>query len=115
MTSAPVLDTAFGLHCVAGNEPLYRKLLAKFIVQQGDVAAAVQNALDEGDAGRAQVLVHTLKGVAASLGLSRLGETAADMDSLFKAGEDMTPLLPRLAEHLDETLRRVAAFLEPEA
>lgn len=112
MTSVPVLDMAFGLHCVAGNETLYRKLLAKFIVQQGDVVAAVQSALDQGDADRAHALVHTLKGVAASLGLARLNETATAMDTLFKAGGDMTPLLPRLAEHLDETMRQVAAFLE---
>ena len=115
MTSAPVLDTAFGLHCVAGNETLYRKLLAKFVVQQGDVIAAVQRALDEGDAARAHALVHTLKGVAASLGLTRLNETATAMDTLFKAGGDMAPLLPRLAEHLDETLQDVAAFLGSEA
>ena len=115
MTSAPILDTAFGLRCVAGNEMLYRKLLAKFMTQQGNVAAAVQQALNEGDAGQAHALIHTLTGVSASLGLIRLSETARDMDARFKAGGDMTPLLPRLAEHLTETLQRVAVFLRPEA
>ena len=115
MTSAPILDTAFGLRCVAGNEMLYRKLLATFMTQQGNVVAAVQQALNEGDAGQAHALIHTLKGVSASLGLIRLSETARDMDARFKAGGDMTPLLPRLAEHLNETLQRVAVFLRPEA
>lgn len=115
MTSAPVLDTAFGLHCVAGNEALYRKLLAKFLVQQGDAVTAVHNALAEGDADRAHARIHTLKGVAASLGLTRLNNTAAAMDTLHKEGNDMAPLLPELADDLDETLRLVTAFLDATA
>ncbi len=114
MTSAPILNTAFGLHCVAGNEALYRKLLTKFIVQQGDVIAAVQRALDEDDADQAHALIHTLKGVSSSLGLTRLSETATDMDTRFKTGRDMAPLLPQLAAHLNETLQCVAVFLRPE-
>lgn len=111
MSTAPVLDTAFGLHCVAGNEALYRKLLAKFVVQQAAVVPEIQKLLASGTADEAHKLVHTLKGVAASLGLARLGETAAAMDTLFKAGDDMAPLLPGLAEQMAETLRGIEAFL----
>lgn len=114
MSSAPILDTAFGLHCVAGNETLYRKLLSKFTVQQAGVVAEVGDALNTGnpdDTAHAHALVHTLKGVAASLGLSRLAETATTMDALHKAGNDMAPLLPALAAHMEETMRAVADFL----
>lgn len=114
MSSVPVLDTAFGLHCVAGNEMLYRKLLTKFTVQQADMVAEVGEALKVGtpdDTARAHALVHTLKGVAASLGLSRLAETATAMDALYKAGNDMVPLLPALAAHMEETMRAVTDFL----
>lgn len=114
MSSAPVLDAAFGLHCVAGNETLYRKLLGKFADQQARVATDIRAALDAGtpeETARAHALTHTLKGVAASLGLTRLGETATAMDAQYKAGNDMAPLLPQLAANLEETLRAVADYL----
>ena len=112
MPTVPVLDTASGLHCVAGNEVLYRKLLAKFIDQQGSVADNVQNLLTAGAEEDAHRSIHTLKGLAASLGLTRLQEYATLLDTQCKAGIDIRSCLPELAEHMQETIQHIQSFLQ---
>ena len=106
-----VHDPSIGLRYVANNEGLYRKVLAKFADQQASSAAEIEKALAENDMETAQRLAHTLKGLSASMGLPRLTETATNVDSAFKAGEDTSGLLPILKVQLEEALAAIGAYL----
>ena len=91
-----VHDPATGLRYTANNTALYRKVLGKFADQQAHAAEDIARPLQAGDMELAQRLAHTLKGLAGSMGLPQLGETATALDSAFKAGQDGTPFLPKL-------------------
>lgn len=111
MSPSPVHEPATGLRYTANNANLYRKVLGKFADQQAHAAEEISQALQAGDMELAQRLAHTLKGLAGSMGLPQLMETATALDSAFKTGQDGTPFLPRLEADLREALRAVAAYL----
>ena len=105
--SVPLFDPVFGLHCVAGNEALFRKLLGKFADQHAEDAAKIGTALDADDWELAHRLAHTLKGIGASLGLLLLQEKAAEIDAAFKANqspEAIRALLPGLTDTLRDSV-----------
>lgn len=105
--SAPLFDPVFGLHCVAGNEALFRKLLGKFADKHAEDAAKIESALDADDRELAHRLVHTLKGVGASLGFLLLQEKTTEMDAAFKANqspEAIRALLPGLTDILRDSV-----------
>ena len=104
-------EPASGLRNVANNENLYRKLLGKFAAQQANAATEIEQALQAGDMELAQRLVHTLKGLSASMGLPGLTETSLAMETAFKTGDDTTALLTQLREDLQASLRAVAEYL----
>lgn len=110
--SANVLNSTFGLHCVAGNQALYRKLLGKFIDQQGEAPSAIEEALAAGDTELAHRLAHTLKGVSASLGITGVQQCATELDSAFKDGLHGADFLPPLRAAMADALRAIAAFQE---
>lgn len=99
------LDTAEGLGRVAGNRGLYLKLLRQFVEQQTGVLERIEAARRGGDLVLAERLAHTLKGVAASLGVRRLPEAAAQLEKAFRDRATATAM--------DAAGRQVAAELEP--
>ena len=78
------LDTQDGLSRVAGNQKLYSKLLRQFIEQQGPAVGQITAALAHGDAGLAERLAHTLKGVAGNIGAKAVQATAGALEKLIR-------------------------------
>ncbi len=109
--SLPLHDPALGLGYVANNEALYRKVLGKFAAQQANAAADIAAALERGDIELAQRLAHTLKGLAASMGLPLLTQTATGLDAVLKSGDEPRHMLPELADHLAQSLDAVQRYL----
>ncbi len=109
--SSPVLDTEFGIHCVAGNATLYRKLLGRFMDQQRNVVPEIQQKVAEGDIETAERLAHTLKGVAASMGAKKLSECATTLDAALKKAENIDNLLPPTQPALTEAFDAITAYL----
>src|SRR4030095_14672054 len=70
LPDVPGLNTADGLHRVAGNKKLYRKLLLQFSSTEADAAQRIAAALTEKDRALAERMAHTVKGVAGNIGAS---------------------------------------------
>ena len=66
------LDTAKGLEQVMGDSKLYFKLLQRFIELHGRDAKRMVELLDTASMGDIKRMVHTLKGVSATLGVFRI-------------------------------------------
>jgi signal transduction histidine kinase/DNA-binding response OmpR family regulator len=75
------IDTAAGLAITQGNHKLYRKLLLKFRDSYQDFTIGFKLILDEHDLIKAERLAHTLKGVAANLGVKGVQALALDLES----------------------------------
>ena len=104
------LDVAQGLKCMMGNAALYARMLQLFVRQHGDTAAELRASLAAGDLPAAARLMHTLRGVAGSLGANALvARSAAIEDSAVRgappAAADVDDFEVQLAE-LVEAIRR---------
>jgi two-component system sensor histidine kinase/response regulator len=87
MPDLPGIDVEGALKRVAGNRRLFLGLLKSFAEQQAGAARAVRDALAAGDADLARREAHTVKGVAANLGIEALRAAAADLERAIGAGE----------------------------
>jgi HPt (histidine-containing phosphotransfer) domain-containing protein len=81
----PGLDVDKGLRSTEGDLPFYVSLLTKFIIGQADAVHRIHRCLDDGDASGAELVAHTLKGVASNLGMQGLAATAGDLEHLLIA------------------------------
>jgi len=75
------IDMATGIARVMGNEKLYRKLLGNFYQDNINIRLEIEKALDLGDIKLAERLVHTVRGVSASIGANELAEVAKPLEA----------------------------------
>jgi CheY-like chemotaxis protein/HPt (histidine-containing phosphotransfer) domain-containing protein len=87
------IDIAAGLKRVAGNQKLYRSLLEQFVAKQADASSQIAHALETNDRALAQRLAHTVKGVAANLGMSLTQQAAAKLEVGLRESDPAVPAL----------------------
>jgi HPt (histidine-containing phosphotransfer) domain-containing protein len=76
----PGIDLAAGLHRCGGDRRLFTELLQQFDVLYADAARELQEHCAAGRLMEARVLVHSVRGTAASLGMEELAEAAAELE-----------------------------------
>jgi two-component system sensor histidine kinase/response regulator len=74
------VNTRDGLARVGGNAGLYMRLLSRFRDEQAEAPARIREALEMGDREVAIRLAHTVKGVAANLGMEDVAAAAAELE-----------------------------------
>ncbi len=97
----PGIDMEAGLGVTQNNIALYRKLLLKFYKSQKDFEQQFRLALKEGEPGEAERVAHTLKGVAANLGVRSVEKTAHLLEIACRErkepiGEFLSPVIDEL-------------------
>ncbi len=109
------LDSALGQRRIGGDPAAYRRLLEKFVSNQGDVVIRATEALDRGDRETAQRLMHTLKSTAGTIGAHRLQELAAAAEQALRQGKDGGRLRAEkeLADELSLVLERIDTTKQP--
>ena len=108
------LDTANGLHRVAGNRRLYRELLDKYASGQANAVAQIRAALTDADWTTAERLAHTLQGVSGNIGATALQQLAAGLEQALRQNADsavLEPLLAQVHEALETLLSGLRAAL----
>ena len=83
------INSVEGLKRVAGNEKLYRSLLAQFAEKQGDAATQISEALRNGDRELAERIAHTVKGVAGNIGAAKIQVGAAGLEKAIRETDDV--------------------------
>jgi two-component system sensor histidine kinase/response regulator len=86
------LDVIRGLGLSNQNAALYVAMLGKFVKSQEHTIESIRKALANADAGAAERLAHTLKGLSASLGAEPLSLCAADIELAVQAGQPASEL-----------------------
>jgi len=104
------LDTANGLLRVAGNRPLYLKLLRQFTEQQADVPIRIDDLLKKEDYPAAERLAHTVKGVSGNLGATAIQAAAAELEKAIARKSEM-PQIQTLNQRLEEAVKTVIPSL----
>ncbi|MDK2124715.1 PAS domain-containing hybrid sensor histidine kinase/response regulator [Parachitinimonas caeni] len=109
--SALVLDQEAGLARVAGNRPLYERLLQRFVQTHADTRSQIDAALAAGSIGHAIQLVHRSKGVAGNIGAERL-HAAARLLEMALRDRDATALVASLTR-FDSAFAELQQVLQP--
>ena len=86
------IDQSAGLKFFNGNVASYQRMLGKFSESYGDNAEHIQKSLNSGDYQSAERLAHTLKGIAATLGMETLRIAAFNVEHDIHAGQDKEKL-----------------------
>jgi HPt (histidine-containing phosphotransfer) domain-containing protein len=103
----PGIDINEGLKRVGDNRKLFRKLLVDFREDHGNDIPAIREALDQGRAGVARRLAHTIKGVAGTIGAEELRSTAAELETALKEERESS-----YAERIEALKRAMHPVLE---
>jgi HPt (histidine-containing phosphotransfer) domain-containing protein len=80
------VDVGGALRRLGGNVQLYQRLLRKFAESQKGAAAEIDAAVRQGRVEDAVRRAHTVKGVAANLGIERVQRAAANLEKVIKSG-----------------------------
>lgn len=108
MGDIPGIDSAAGLATTQDNRALYRRLLVRFAEGQAEFASAFKLARADADQSAATRCAHTLKGVAASIGATRVAGAAALLEHACARGEAAIEI-ERLARDVVVALAPVVA------
>ncbi len=104
------LDVKGALALLDGDEAFYRQMLELFMLENATDAVRIRELLEQGFNPEAHRIAHTLKGLAATLGLTLLHQAAVAVDAAFKAAEYHR--LGGLLDHLEDELVRAITGLE---
>jgi len=113
--AAGPIDRAGGLRRCGGNQTLYRQLLESFASQQADAVERIASAIQQGDRPSAERLAHSLRGVAANLGMSALAADAEALEMAIRQGDDALAALDALRGSLPLALRACEAMAQTSA
>ena len=104
------IDTDTAIRRCGGNATLYRELLLKFAVAQADARQRLEQEFADGDYVQLEIDAHTIKGVAANLGITKLSKEATVLELALKAGGDVVPsLIEDFLQELEAILVRINA------
>ncbi|MCQ8104229.1 PAS domain-containing protein [Methylomonas sp. SURF-2] len=115
------INSDLGLQHTAGDKTVYRKILRKFAENHADSMHEVARALTtEGNLSSARHSVHTLKGLAGSLGatslrghLQRLEELLAGRDSNIQNTPSMSKLISLTTQELERIVNSIQSTIPP--
>ena len=107
------VDANVGLKYLGGNLNLYRKFLIKFYKNHYNEINELKQAIEHNDLKVAERIVHTLKSIAATLGIIEVSKVAEILEMEFRANriDKAESLLERLEQLLEQVFTAIA-FLE---
>ncbi|MDE2586361.1 MAG: response regulator, partial [Betaproteobacteria bacterium] len=108
-------DLANALARLDQNRPLFAKLVRQFASDQGALLTRAYQALRQGDRAAASRELHTLKGLAATLGAQSLAHSAAETEARLKAGTESAEddqRFEQLREQLTEAVQLLGGVAE---
>ena len=113
----PSIDYTVGVNNVLGDEGLYEEILLMFYQDHGNDKTKIQNAIENQDQDQLKHLVHTLKGVATSIGamvlfdLAKTLDIAVNNEQIASYDELFTPLADEMDRVINGVKQKIAAKL----
>jgi two-component system, sensor histidine kinase and response regulator len=104
------------LERLSGNEPLARRVIARFLVDVKEQLAVLARAVENADCETAQRAAHSIKGAAANAGGSRVREAARKLEQLGGDGDwaAATAMLPELSACFESVRPFMERFCQTE-
>lgn len=108
-----VFDPDKAISCM-GGKAVYLRVLEKFTTNRGGSVQSIRDAITAADLKRAEYLVHTLKGIAATIGADSLSESARQLEDALHQGVcgQYEQLLESAAAEMANLITLVDAYLK---
>nr|WP_252727148.1 response regulator [Paracoccus sp. C2R09] len=106
-------DLAAALRRLSGKEALLRRLITDFAREHADDVALLDDLVARDDQEAAHRRIHSLKGVAASLGLDDLSAEAGRLEHAIRDGKAVQPIMPEFARQLDMAVAAASGIAIP--
>ncbi|WP_440877306.1 diguanylate cyclase [Thalassotalea sp. PLHSN55] len=105
----PGIDHEVGVANVLGDNELFKQILEMFYDDHSQDSAKISQAIDSNDHDSIKHLVHTLKGVACSVGAMQLFELAKSLDEAVNRGDlaQYPPLFEPVRTELDKIMKGI--------
>ncbi|MBF0194003.1 MAG: response regulator [Magnetococcales bacterium] len=98
----PGIDTNIGLRNVGNNCALYKKVLLKFVKNQGNSCLKLAEHIGTGDYQALEQTAHALKGVSSTIGAKNLAKLAGTIEKLAQKQDSLTGLSDIIGETTTE-------------
>lgn len=107
------IDYDIGVNNVLGDDALYQEILLMFLQDHGEDKDNIEKAIIQNDEAKLKSLVHTLKGVACSIGAMELFEHCKLLDVAVNEHDDdqYQGLFKPVAEQLEIVYKGINGFL----
>lgn len=102
-----LIDYAFGLSQLSGNEALLIKLFGKISSEYRDTPQKLTEMFERGQWEDAKILVHTLKGVSGNLGCTALHKITKEIDAELKESQSVPIPIEELYSVLNDTIAKI--------
>ncbi|MDR1777602.1 MAG: response regulator [Desulfovibrio sp.] len=99
-----------GLAATGGNKKLYHNLLNRFVERYGHALSLLRELLEKESYTEAARLVHTIKGVAANLGMKRITELSKNMESSLPSVVPSESVLKQFEDAMREAIEYIASL-----
>ncbi|EYF03854.1 hybrid sensor histidine kinase/response regulator [Chondromyces apiculatus] len=106
----PGFDTEGALVRIGGSEELLWRLRGQFLRNHRSDAQTLRAALAAGDLARVRLVSHTLRGVAATVGIPVVADAAAPIEAAARDG--LPEPIPALIDALEPHLDAAAAYMD---
>lgn len=104
------LDVKAGLRMLRNNQAAYQRLLRLFATKHCDDMSRLRDRRSAGDHEAARLLIHSLKGVAGTLGATRIQQQATQLEEALKKDSNEVDI-DRQVSALNERLHLLAAAI----
>jgi len=111
------LDVSGALYRLDGDKDLYLWLLRSFVENQTGIATLIEELLGADDTGQAARHIHTIKGIAGSIGAVALEELSRSLENAIAKGEPIAASLGCFTSELERLMTLLKSHLpvDPEA
>ena len=108
------IDTAKGLMFIGGNVSSYHRLLGKFAETHAGDAQQLERMVNEGELAGAELVAHSLKGIAATLGMEDIRKITMSLEHKIHRGlgkDDLSADIAALTVALHAAVKEIMSIL----
>jgi signal transduction histidine kinase/DNA-binding response OmpR family regulator len=110
LSAIPGVDVGAGLHVLGDRLSTYASLLARFVAGHGEDGERIRELVEVGDAAEARRVVHSLKGVSATLGLQTVRQHCTTLQEGWRDERSVSLVRTEVAALSSELTRLTAAL-----
>ena len=105
----PYFDAELGLYRSVGSKPLYLKVIRRFVDEFDGYIPKIFDSIQNGKKESAVRMAHTLKGIAGTIGCTKLQEMAAKLEFQISSDDAELKAMPwsKLGDVLEQLIERI--------